>query len=93
MTDNKKYELEEIKNYIKTDYFNSLLSNENLNDFDILKIDELSSIFLRNKSNNKDSFIITSCPCPIDDDGKIFYQITMFPMDFIVKIYSQVSLP
>lgn len=72
--------MENVQNFIANDLFSSLNNDNKVNEqFEIAKWDEIKSLYLRYKENNKDGFIITTTPYFNDD--KICFNLTIIPVD------------
>jgi len=72
--------MESLKNYIEKELFMSLSSDENVNEiFDITCWDNISSLYFKYKGNEKDGYIITTCPYFHNDE--ICFKIMIVAVD------------
>ncbi len=73
-----------VQNFIMNELYSSLKNHDKVNkQFEIIEWNELNSLFLQYKVNNKDGFIITTTPCC--NENNICFNLTIIPVDSCIK--------
>lgn len=72
--------MENVQNFINNELFSSLNNDNKVNEiFEITKWNDIQTLYLRYKENNKDGFIITTTP--YFNDNKICFNLTIIAVD------------